>query len=54
MRRRYAIILFLAVCLILAILLLTRISTPMISSIIFAIALIVFGILSKGFRRKDN
>jgi hypothetical protein len=44
-------LLFLVVCLGLAALLLTHVIKPVASGAIFAIALAVFGILSRGFRR---
>ena len=51
MKGKPARLMFLGVCAVLAILLLTRIITPVIGSLIFAVALIVFGGLSGGFRR---
>jgi hypothetical protein len=50
MNRMLALSLFLATCLILATLLLVRAIKPVVSGIIFAIALVVFGGLSRGFR----
>jgi hypothetical protein len=50
MSRKYAGFLLLCVCLILAVLLLTETITFVASGCIFAIALISFGVLSKGFR----
>ena len=50
MKRKVAIVFFLIVCVILAILLLTQTITIMVSSIIFAIALVLFGSISRGFR----
>jgi hypothetical protein len=50
MNRKIAVTSFLSICLILAVLLLTKIITSTISGIIFAIALALFGSLSKGFR----
>lgn len=52
MKGKNAGISFLIVCIILAILLLTEIITSTVSGIIFAIALVLFGILSKGYRDK--
>ena len=51
MDRKLALSLFLATCIILAILLIMRLTTPVISGLIFAIALILFGGLSHGFRK---
>jgi hypothetical protein len=51
MNRRTALLIFLAVCIVLAILLLTTIIKPLLAGIIFAIALVVLGGLSGGFRR---
>ena len=50
MKRIYAIGSFLCVCMVITILLLTNIITSIVSGVIFAIALVVFGGLSKGFR----
>jgi len=41
-----------AVCVVLAVLLLTRSITPILSGTVFAIALVVLGVLSAGFRKK--
>ena len=54
MNRKTAIVSFLAVCIALAVLLLTQIVTPVIGSAIFAIALVLFGGLSRGFRANNN
>ncbi len=43
---------FLGVCLVLAVLLLAKAISPILSGAIFAIALAGFGILSRGFRKK--
>lgn len=51
MNKKTAGISFLTVCVILAILLLTKVITSTFSAIIFAVVLVVFGVLSKGFRR---
>lgn len=53
MKRKNAVASFLSVCVILAILLLTQIITIVVSSIVFAVALVVFGGLTKGFRDND-
>jgi hypothetical protein len=44
-------LLFLVVCIVLAALLLAHVIKPVVSGAIFAIALVVFGIVSRGFRR---
>ena len=54
MNRKIAVILFLSVCVVLAVLLLTKTITSIISGIIFAIALVIFGILSRGFQREKD
>jgi len=51
MNRRTAGLLFLGVCIILAALLLTQRITPVASAAVFAVALVLFGLLSRGFRR---
>jgi type IV secretory pathway TrbL component len=51
MNRKTASLSFLAVCVLLAILLLTSVITPIISGLIFAVALVALGIVSKGFTR---
>lgn len=43
---------FLGICVILAVLLLTRAITPILSGTVFAIALILLGSFSGGFRKK--
>ncbi len=45
---------FLAICLVLAFLLLTGIISFETSGIVFALALVVFGVLSRGFRNKGD
>ncbi|MBU0581421.1 MAG: hypothetical protein KKA19_09625 [Candidatus Margulisbacteria bacterium] len=52
MNRQTAVSLFLAICIVLAILLLTKMISSPISGSIFALALIIFGIASKGFTNK--
>jgi hypothetical protein len=42
---------FISVCILLAILLLTQVISPLVSGIIFASALVLFGGFSKGFRK---
>ncbi len=54
MERKYAASLFLGVCMILALLLLTGTITPLVSGSIFAVALAVLGGLSRGFRRQGG
>ena len=51
MDRKLALGLFLATCIILAILLITQAITPIVGGILFAIALVVLGGLSRGFRK---
>lgn len=45
-------LIFLGVCIILAILLITKLITPLTGGSIFAVALVLFGGLSKGFKNK--
>ena len=52
MDRKSAAISFLAVCIILAILLLTKTISSTVSGILFAIALVLFGLISNGFRKQ--
>jgi len=52
MKGKAAGLLFLAVCIILAGLLLTSAITPMVSGTVFALVLVVLGIMSRGFRRE--
>jgi len=51
MNRKKAGIFFLGICLILAVLLLTQVVTPVEGAIIFAVALVAFGVPSSGFRK---
>ena len=51
MKRQMAVFILLDVCVILAILLLLRSITPVASGIVFAISLLVLGVLSRGFRK---
>jgi hypothetical protein len=51
MSRRTAAFSFLGICIILAILLLFKMITPLVSGVIFAIALVTFGLLSRSFRK---
>jgi hypothetical protein len=43
--------LFLSICVVLAILMLTQVLTPIVGGSIFAVALVAFGVPSHGFRR---
>jgi hypothetical protein len=52
MNRKYSVLLFLCVCLILAVLLLTEIISFIAGTFIFAIALLVIGFVSNGFQKK--
>lgn len=54
MKRKTAVAFFLGVCMILAFLLLSKIITSTISGLIFAVALVLFGGLSRGFRGKET
>jgi hypothetical protein len=47
-------IIFLGICIVLAFLLLIHVITIMISGIIFAISLIVFGLLSRSAPKRDK
>ena len=51
MNRKTAGFIFLGVCILLAILLLAKAITPLVSGMLFAVALVVLGLLSGGFRR---
>ena len=50
MSARVAVVLFLAVCVVLAALLMVQAITPVMSGVLFAVALVVFGVASRGFR----
>jgi hypothetical protein len=52
LKGKSASLLFLGICIVLAVLLLTRALTPILSGVVFAIALAVLGLLSAGFRKK--
>jgi len=52
MKRNTAILLFLASCIIIAVLLITRLITPIVGGTLFAVVLILFGLLSRGFTKK--
>ena len=51
MSRKSAVIAFLGICILLAILLLTKTIGPLVSGVVFAVALVVFGLLSRGFTK---
>jgi hypothetical protein len=51
MKRQTAAFLFLGVCILLAVLLIAGSISPLVSGAIFAVALVLFGGLSRGFRR---
>jgi hypothetical protein len=52
MNAKIAGLFFLGACIILAVLLLKQVVTPTVGSLIFAGALVVFGVLSNGFRKR--
>ncbi len=52
MKGKLAGLIFLGICVILAILLLTGVISAIVSGIVFAIALFVLGAISNGFRKK--
>jgi hypothetical protein len=54
MDRKLALSLFLATCVLLAILLILQVINTLMSGIIFALALILFGGLSRGFRKDSH
>lgn len=54
MNKKSASLVFLAVCLMLAILLLTKTITPMVSGSVFAVALVTLGLMSRGFRNDER
>jgi hypothetical protein len=45
---------FLGICLLLAVLLITRTITPLVSGSVFAVSLVALGIASKGFRENTR
>ncbi len=51
MDRKVARLLFLGVCIILAVLLITKLISPIVSGCVFAVALVCFGLLSRGFKK---
>jgi hypothetical protein len=52
MKGRFAGLLFLGVCVTLAVLLLLHVISPVVSGAVFAIALVAFGVSSRGFRKE--
>jgi hypothetical protein len=52
MNKKMAGLLFLGSCVVLAALLATKVISPVVSGSFFAIALVSFGILSRGFQNK--
>lgn len=52
MRKRTAGLAFLGVCVVLAALLFVKAISPILSGSVFAVALVGFGVLSRGFTRK--
>ena len=54
MKRKSAGLLFLSICIVLAILLFTKTISSTVSGSIFALALIILGGASKGFTNKNN
>jgi len=52
MNKKMAGLIFLGVCVVLAALLAAKVITPILSGSIFAVALVGFGILSRGFTKK--
>jgi len=51
MGKRTAGYVFLGICLLLAVLLITSAITPLVSGLIFAVSLVTVGIAAKGFRK---
>jgi hypothetical protein len=51
MNKKTAVLIFLGVCVLLAVLLATGAFSPVLSGSIFAVALIAFGMLSRGFTK---
>jgi hypothetical protein len=52
MNKKPASLTFLGICVVLAVLLVAKAISPILSGTIFAIALVGFGILSRGFTKK--
>jgi hypothetical protein len=53
-KRKHALISFLGVCLAIAVLLLTTIISFIVGAIIFAVSLVIFGSLSKAFKKENS
>lgn len=51
MNRKTASLSFLGICVVLAILLLIKVITPLVSGSVFAITLVLLGVISRGFRK---
>jgi len=51
MDRKLAVFIFIGICIVLAILLLVGAITPLVSGVIFAVALVLLGLLSWGFKK---
>ena len=51
MKKKTAVVSFLGICIVLAVLLLTDIITPFFGGCVFAVALVVVGGVSRGFRK---
>jgi hypothetical protein len=51
MNRKLAVYIFIGICVVLAILLLVGALKPLVSGVIFAVALVTLGLLSGGFRK---
>ena len=54
MDRKIAVIVLLAVCVVLALLLLSGVIAPIVGALLFAVALVVLGVLSGGFRKQQG
>lgn len=54
MNRKTASMIFLGICVVLAVLLLLDVITPIVSGSIFAVALVIFGSISRGFTKSDK
>ncbi len=54
MSRKTAGFIFLGVCIILAVLLLTKVITPIVSGCIFAVALVAYGLVSRDSAKKSS
>jgi hypothetical protein len=54
MTKKTAVFLFMGICVVLAILLLSGSISGLLSGGIFAVALLIFGVLSRGFRKETQ